>query len=103
MSEPIDGLSEMFTSSDMDSWNTMMEGAQQSQPVKPSLDPAVYKACFDTPMGKLVLADMYARYVNITIVEPGQAPETHGIRQGQANVVFDIVDQITQANEGDPE
>jgi len=99
--ELVDGLGEAFMGADMESWDKMMAGAAAQQPIPRTIDPAVYAACFNTPAGRAVLADMYARFVNVTIVEPGQAPETHGIRQGQANVVFDIVDQITQADKGD--
>lgn len=100
---PMDGLYEAFIGADMESWDRMMAGQRQAQQVDRSVDPAVYNACFNTPAGREVLADMYARFVNVTIVEPGQAPETHGIRQGQANVVFDIIDQITKADKGNAE
>lgn len=82
---------------DMGSWAKMMQGAQDVTPIKESLDPAVYAACFKTEAGKAVLADLYARFVNVTIVEPGQPLEVHGIRQGQANVVFDLIDKIAKA------
>lgn len=98
MADEVDGLTEAFMGADMESWDKMMAGAAAQQPIQRTIDPAVYAACFNTSAGRAVLADMYARFVNVTIVEPGQAPETHGIRQGQANVVFDIIDQITKAN-----
>jgi len=95
------GLDEMQMGADMESWDKMLNGQREVQQVEPSLDPAVYAACFNTEAGQMVLADLYSRYVNVTIVEPGQPPETHGIRQGQANVVFDIVDLINRMDDGD--
>jgi hypothetical protein len=97
MAKEVDGLEEAFLSADMGSWEKMMQGATAVQPVKPTIDDSLYSAVFSTEAGRAVLADMYARYVNVTIVEPGRSPETHGIRQGQANVVFDIVDRMTKA------
>jgi hypothetical protein len=103
MAEPVDGLDEAFMGADMDSWRKMMEGQDKARPIEQSIDAAVYNECFNTHAGRAVLADMYARFVNVTIVEPGQALETHGIRQGQANVVFDIIDQINKASQGEDE
>lgn len=97
MADQVDGLEEAFMSADMQSWDKMMKVARAVQPVENAIDNGVYAACFGTEAGRAVLADMYSRFVNVTIVEPGQAPETHGIRQGQANVVFDIVDRMTKA------
>lgn len=101
MADVVNGVEEAMLGADMNSWREMMDGIVDSQVIEPALDPAVYAACFNTPAGRDVLADMYSRYVNVTIVEPGQAPETHGIRQGQANVVFDIIDQINKSTKGD--
>jgi hypothetical protein len=100
MVDEVDGLTEAFMGADMASWDKMMAGSRESQVVQSGLDGAVYAACFNTPAGRAVLGDMYARFVNVTIVEPGQAPETHGIRQGQANVVFDIIDHINKTERG---
>jgi len=96
-----DGLEELYASSSMEHFREMMDGIDATQTVSRSIDPALYAACFGSAAGQAVLQDMYARYVNVTIVEPGQAPEVHGIRQGMANVVFDIVNQIQEAFEGD--
>jgi hypothetical protein len=96
-----DGLGELYASADMSHFRSMMDGIEATQTVGRSIDPALYAACFATVAGKAVLQDMYSRYVNVTIVEPGQAPEVHGIRQGMANVVFDIVNQISEAYEGE--
>jgi len=97
MADVIDGVEEALMGADMESWRKMMDRAASQEVSGSSIDPAIYAACFTSPAGREVLADMYARYVNVTIVEPGQAPETHGIRQGQANVVFEIIDQINKA------
>lgn len=101
MPDSVDGLEEAFMGADMPSWDKMMGQARNAQPIEPSVSDGVYMACFSTPAGQAVLSDMYQRYVNVTIVEPGQALETHGIRQGQANTVFDIIDRITKATQGD--
>lgn len=53
-------------------------------------------ALFSTELGRKVLAAMEDHFVKVTIVEPGQSRETHGIRQGQANVVFWIQSLIAQ-------
>ena len=100
MDDVVNGVEEAFIGADMDSWATMMKGQAETEVVGRTLDPAVYAACFNTPAGREVLSDMYARFVNVTIVEPGRDQVTHGIRQGQANVVFDIIDQINQPDKG---
>ena len=97
----VDGLDELHDSASMAAFHKMMESVGQNQVITDTLDPAIYLECFTTQAGQLVLADMYARYVNVTIVEPGAARETHGIRQGQANVVFEIVHMIEQYMKGE--
>lgn len=56
-------------------------------------------ALFNTALGHRVLDAMMKRWVTTTIVEPGVPPEVHGIRQGQANVVFWISDMIARSQD----
>jgi hypothetical protein len=85
----------------MDSFRDMMQAGEAMAPIKQIAEPAVYAAAFMTPAGKLVLEDMYARYVNVTRAIPGQGTDAAFYREGMAQVVFDIVHNITQAQNGD--
>ncbi|AGH16034.1 hypothetical protein DVVG_00048 [Dunaliella viridis virus SI2] len=67
------------------------------------LDNAIYLACFATPAGRAVLADLYNRFVNGTRFEPGQDPSIGYYREGGAYVVFDIAARIEAAAQGDEE
>jgi hypothetical protein len=95
------GLDNLFSSADMDSFRKMMGAAEDAAPVKRGLDPAFYAACFGTPEGQAVLQDLYSRYVHVTRAVPGQGADAAFLREGMAQVVFDIVDQISQAHSGD--
>lgn len=97
------GLDELFASSDpsMDNWRKMMDEAGKVQQIKSGLDPAIYAACFHTEAGRLVLQDLYARYVHVTRAVPGQGADAAFYREGMAQVVFDIVDKINVAENGD--
>jgi hypothetical protein len=95
------GLDQLFSSADMGEFRRMMDAAETSAPIKRTLDPAIYAACFTTEAGALVLADMYARYVHVTRAIPGGGADAAFYREGMAQVVFDIVDQITQAHNGE--
>lgn len=68
----------------------------------PDVEPEEVAALFSNALGRKVLNAMYRAFVDVSIVEPGQSPEVHGIRQGQANVVFWIAAKI-EAAEGGPE
>lgn len=98
MTDPLDSL---FASADMGAFRAMMDKAEERAPVKRGLEPEIYAACFATEEGRLVLEDMYSRYVHITRCVPGQGAEAAFYREGMAQVVFDIVDQITMANNGE--
>ncbi len=65
---------------------------------KPDVEPEAVAAVFNSPVGRQVLGAMYRAFVDVSIVEPGADAITHGIRQGQANAVFWIADQIAQAH-----
>ena len=96
-----DALDALFMSADMDSFRAMMDKAEEAAPVKRGLDPEIYAAVFQTEGGRLVLEDMYSRYVHVTRCIPGQGADAAFYREGMAQVVFDIVDQITRANNGE--
>jgi hypothetical protein len=96
-----DALDGLFASADMESFRAMMNAAEAGAPVKRQVEPSIYAACFNTPAGQAVLQDMYTRYVHVTRAVPGQGAETAFYREGMAQVVFDIVDQMTQAQNGE--
>lgn len=56
-----------------------------------------YAALYNTPLGRIVLNDMYQQYVNVTQWHPGQAPEHGYYRSGMAQVVWDIAYQIAKS------
>jgi hypothetical protein len=95
------GLDSLFQSADSDAWRDLMQRTEAQAPIKQGIDPAMYAAVFGTPAGRAVLADMYARYVNLTRCVPGQGTDAAFYREGMAQVVFDIVHNITQAQEGE--
>lgn len=56
-----------------------------------------YAALFNSPLGRMVLDDMYRQYVNVTQWHPGQSPEHGFYRSGMAQVVWDIAYQIAKS------
>lgn len=65
------------------------------------IDSAIYLACFNTPAGRAVLADLYNRYVNVSRFVPGE-PEFSGYyREGMAQVVFEIAALCEAASQGE--
>lgn len=96
-----DALDGLFASADMEAFRAMMNAAEAGAPVKRSVEASIYAACFNTPAGREVLQDLYSRYVHVTRAVPGQGAEAAFYREGSAQVVFDIVDQITQAQNGE--
>lgn len=98
MSDPMEAL---FQNADDPAWKNLMDQAEQDAPVKQTIDPEVYAACFSTPAGRAVLEDMYRRYVNVTRCVPGQGTDAAFYREGMAQVVFDIVHNVTQAHGGE--
>lgn len=97
----MDAMDALFQNADSPAFKDLMEQAERAAPIKQSLDAETYAACFNTPAGRAVLEDMYNRYVNVTRCIPGQGTDAAFYREGMAQVVFDIVHQITQASEGE--
>ncbi len=95
------GLDALFQNADDPAWQQLMAAQADEAPMQQSLDPAVYAAVFQTTAGKMVLEDMYNRYVNVSRAVPGQGAEAAFYREGMAQVVFEIVGNINQANQGD--
>ena len=95
------GLDALFQNADSDAWRDLMRRTEAAAPVKQGLNPRRYAVVFSTPIGREVLADMYNRYVNVTRCMPGQGPDAAFYREGMAQVVFDIVHNITVAQEGE--
>jgi len=95
------GLDALFQNADSDAWRDLMRRTEAAAPVKQGLNPRLYAVVFSTPIGREVLADMYNRYVNVTRCMPGQGPDAAFYREGMAQVVFDIVHNITVAQEGE--
>ena len=97
----LDPLEAAFEANDDPAWQELMGKVEEQLPVKPLVEPSDVLALFSTPLGETVLRALYMSFVNVTIVEPGQPPEVHGIRQGQANVVHWILDQMARAERED--
>lgn len=95
------GLDALFDQADDPAWQALMQRAQQDAPVSQTIEPEVYAALFSSKLGRQVLADMYARYVNVTRCVPGQGADAAFYREGMAQVVFDIVLNITVAKEAE--
>ncbi len=96
-----DALARLFENADDPAWQALMAKAEEGAPIRQTVDPEVYAACFNTPAGRAVLEDMHRRYVNVTRCVPGQGTDAAFYREGMAQVVFDIVHNITQAHGGD--
>lgn len=96
-----ESLERLLTDASMGEYRKMMDGVEKAAPVKRTLDPAIYAAVFGTPEGRLVLEDMYSRYVHVTRCVPGAGTDAAFYREGMAQVVFDIADQINQAHSGE--
>lgn len=95
------GLEKLQDSADMDAFRAMMDQVEAGATIKRTVEAATYAACFQTPAGQEVLRDMYARYVHVTRAVPGQGADAAFYREGMAQVVFDIVDQINLAHSGE--
>lgn len=77
--------------------------AEFDVPGMETLDPGVYLACFHTPAGRAVLADLYNRYVNVSRFVPGEPEGSGYYREGAAQVVFEIAAMIEAAAQGEDE
>jgi hypothetical protein len=88
-----DQLSAMLQNADDGLFDDLLVTVQNPN----SDDQSAVAALFASPLGMEVLAVMRRAFVDVTIVEPGQPPEVHGIRQGQANVVFWIAGCVAAA------
>lgn len=94
--EPGD-INALFENADDD----LFDGVAVSPGYVPAIEPAEIASILGTPAGQRLMHELHRQFVYVTIVEPGQPPEVHGIRQGQANVVFWLADQIAAAHKGD--
>jgi hypothetical protein len=99
MADDTTGLDALFDGADSEAWRDLMAQAEGSAPIKQTVDPALYASIFTSPAGRLVLADMYNRYVNVTRCVPGGGADAAFYREGMAQVVFDIVHNINRAHE----
>lgn len=95
------GLDALFENAESDAWRDLLAKTEAAAPIKQGVDPELYAVVFSSPAGREVLADMYNRYVNVTRCVPGQGPEAAFYREGMAQVVFDIIHNISQAHEGE--
>lgn len=67
----------------------------------PSAGAEIYLACFNTPAGRAVLADLYRTFVNVSRVVPGE-PEGSGFyREGGAQVVHHIAAMVETGAQGE--
>lgn len=95
------GLDALFENAGMDDFRAMMDGQEETAPVKQSLDPSIYAECFNSEAGQMVIQDMYNRYVNVTRCVPGLGADQAFYREGMASVVFEIVAMIEAAHNGE--
>jgi hypothetical protein len=96
---PLDrALDQAFTS---DAWNEMIAKAEQAERLPSSLDPEVYYAAFSDGAGRMVLDDMFERFVNVSRVIPGEGSDAAFYREGMAQVVFHIMHMMARAVKGD--
>lgn len=100
MASDSQGLDALFQNTDSEAWQDLMNQAKASEAIGQTVAPELYAAVFGSPAGMQILEDMYNRYVNITRCVPGQGTDAAFYREGMAQVVFDIVANITQATEG---
>ena len=93
------GFEALLQAADSDSFSDLMDKINEGLDIKPDVDPDVYKAVFNTTAGRIVLTDMYNRYVNVSRFVPGRDASEGYYREGMAQVVFDIVHLITSEGE----
>ena len=65
------------------------------------VDASIYLAAFGTPAGRMVLEDLYNRFVNVTRAMPGEAEGSAFYREGMAQVVFDVMMRCEIAAKGE--
>lgn len=100
MARETDGLDALFQAAESPAWQDLMAAGEVAAPIKQTVTAEAYAATFNTPAGRVVLEDMYNRYVNLTRCVPGQGVDAAFYREGMAQVVFDIVHNISKAQEG---
>lgn len=81
--------------------NVLGQTEEAAMPGTQRLNAAVYLACFNTPAGRAVLADLYNQYVNVSRFVPGEPDGSGYYREGMAQVVFDIAARVEAASQGD--
>lgn len=95
------GLDALFQNADDPAWRDLMRRTEADAPIRQGVDPAIYAAAFNTPAGRKVLEDLYNRHVNVSRCIPGQGSDAAFYREGMAQVVFDIVYNMTATEEGE--
>lgn len=99
----IDPFKEFMTIASDPQWRDQVAGTAGDMGSMPDqgIGADVYLACFATPAGRAVLADLYNRYVNVSTVVPGE-PEGSGFyREGSKQVVFEIAAMCEAAAQGE--
>lgn len=83
-------------------WRDEVIGTSSDMHVDRRVTADIYHACFNTPAGRAVLADLYNRYVNASRCVPGEPEGSGFFREGAAQVVFDIAATVEAfAQDGD--
>lgn len=68
-----------------------------------SLDPGIYAACFNTPAGRAVLADLHKRFVDCSRWYPGEPEYSGHYREGMAQVTFHLAHMVEAGMRGNSE
>lgn len=80
-------------------WESLQEIVDHSKEQKQATDIATaYFNAFNTEAGKFVLDNMIETFLTKPIVRSGEDAYAQGIRQGSANVVYQIIQQLEYAN-----
>lgn len=95
------GFEAMLSNAGTDGFKDAVKSLEDAEPIGSRLDPVSYAECFSTEAGQAVLLDMYNRYVNVTRAVPGLDADQAFFREGMASVVFDIVNKMEKAFEGE--
>lgn len=94
-------LDALFQNADDPAWRDLIRKGGEASPIRQGAEPAVYRAVFTSPAGKAVLEDLVRRYVYVTRCIPGEGSDAAFYREGMAQVVHDIVLNMTEEPDGE--
>ena len=92
----------LFAAMDDPAWEALINQGREAMAGSGNMvEPDVYAACFGTPAGQAVLADLRRAFVDVTRWVPGEDTSLGYYREGAALAVFHITDMIAQAGATD--